>query len=36
MYSAMGFFWLAPLAVMGFLIWLLISLLKDASGKHEK
>jgi len=32
----MGFFWLVPLSIVGLLIWLLVSLLKNTSNKQQK
>jgi len=36
MFLGMGFFWLIPISIIGIFVWLLVTILKDESGKHEK
>jgi len=36
MYFGMGFFWLVPIAIIGALVWWLVSGLKEAPIKKRK
>ncbi|GMR07482.1 MAG: hypothetical protein BMS9Abin26_0485 [Gammaproteobacteria bacterium] len=36
MYFGMGLFWIVLVLVTGLLFWLLLSLLRDVSGKQHK
>lgn len=35
MYLGMRFFWLVPIAIIGLLIWLLVSTLKNGSSNKQ-